>query len=256
MENTNYIKMSKLRLTIAMLALGAGWAIVYLVPYLQYTWYEPFREFLDISGTKMSFLLSIYGLGNVFLAPIGGWFADRFNYKTIYLISIVLNVVFAVGFLLNPHSYVWCVAMWIGFAIASLMFNFPTQIKIIRMMWPESEQGRAYGLNETCIGIFNVIESSLMMVAFQYAGEGDMGIKATVVANIAMSVVIFVALYFVIPNPTKEMLEASRVEAVASKKDKKNHNAVKEVLSVFAHKETWMFAFCIFAVYSFMTTLT
>ena len=45
MENTNYIKMSKLRLTIAMLALGAGWAIVYLVPYLQYTWYEPFREF-------------------------------------------------------------------------------------------------------------------------------------------------------------------------------------------------------------------
>lgn len=37
MENTNYIKMSKLRLTIAMLTLGAGWAIVYLVPYLQYT---------------------------------------------------------------------------------------------------------------------------------------------------------------------------------------------------------------------------
>lgn len=256
MKNTNYIKMSKLRLTIAMLALGAGWAIVYLVPYLQYTWYEPFREFLDISGTKMSFLLSIYGLGNVFLAPIGGWFADRFNYKTIYLISIVLNVVFAVGFLLNPHSYMWCIAMWIGFAVASLMFNFPTQIKIIRMMWPENEQGRAYGFNETCIGIFNVIESSLMMVAFQYAGEGDMGIKATVIANIAMSVVIFVALYFVIPNPTKEMLEASRAEAAASKKDKENHNAVKEVLSVFAHKETWMFAFCIFAVYSFMTTLT
>ena len=49
MENTNYIKMSKLRLTIAMLALGAGWAIVYLVQYLQYTCYEPFLEFLDIS---------------------------------------------------------------------------------------------------------------------------------------------------------------------------------------------------------------
>ena len=104
MENTNYIKMSKLRLTIAMLTLGAGWAVVYLVPYIQYTWYEPFREFLDISGTKMSFLLSVYGLGNVFLAPFGGWFADRFNYKTIYLLSIVLNAVFAVGFLLNPDT--------------------------------------------------------------------------------------------------------------------------------------------------------
>ena len=248
--------MSKLRLTIAMLTLGAGWAVVYLVPYIQYTWYEPFREFLNISGTKRSFLLSVYGLGNVILAPFGGWFADRFNYKTIYLLSIVLNAVFAVGFLLNPHSYVWCIAMWFGFAIASLMFNFPTQIKIIRMMWPESEQGRAYGLNETCIGIFNIVLSSLMMMTFQYAGEGDMGIKAIVVANIVMSVVIFVALYFVIPNPTKEMLEANRAEAAASKKDKENHNAVKEILSVVCHKETWMFAFCIFAVYSFKTTLT
>ena len=256
MENTSYIKMSKIRLLFAMLIMGAGWAIVYLVPYLQYTWYEPFREFLDTSGTKMSLLLSIYGLGNIFLAPVGGWFADRFNYKTIYFISIVLNAVFAVGFLMNPHSYAWCVAMWVGFAIASLMFNFPTQIKIVRMMWPEESQGRAYGWNETCIGIFNLIESSLMMVAFQTVGGGEAGIKATVIANIAMSIVIAIGVLVVIPNPTKEMLEANRAEALEKSKDKKDKNVVAEVISVLKHKETWMFAFCIFGVYSFMTTLT
>lgn len=260
MENTNTIKMSKLRLVLAMLILGAGWAIVYLVPYLQYTWYEPFQKFLDVSGTKMSFLLSIYGLGNVFLAPFGGWFADRFNYKIIYFISILLNAVFAVGFLLNPHSYGWCIAMWVGFAIASLMFNFPTQIKIVRMMWPEEMQGRAYGFNEACIGIFNLIESSLMMVAFQYAGEGEAGIKATVIANIVMSLVIAVGVLFVIPSPTKEMLAAERAEALSKSADKKTQkkekNAFAEVLDVLKHKEVWMFAFCIFGVYSFMTTLT
>lgn len=256
MENTNTIQMSKLRLVIAMLILGAGWAIVYLVPFLQYTWYEPFKEFLDVSGTKMSLLLSIYGLGNVFLAPFGGWFADRFNYKIIYFISIVLNAVFAVGFLLNPHSYVWCIAMWIGFAIASLMFNFPTQIKIVRMMWPEEMQGRAYGFNEASIGIFNLVESSLMMVAFQYAGEGEVGIKAAVIANIVLSIVIAIGVIFIIPNPTKEMLAAERKEALEKTKDKKEKNAIADVWSVLRHKETWMFAFCIFGVYSFMTTLT
>lgn len=256
MENVNYIKMSKIRLVLAMLIMGAGWAIVYLVPYLQYTWYEPFQEFLGTSATKMSFLLSIYGLGNIFLAPIGGWIADRFNYKTIYFASIVLNAVFAVGFLLNPHSYAWCIAMWIGFAVASLMFNFPTQIKIVRMMWPENAQGRAFGWQETCIGIFNLVESSLMMVAFQGVGGGEAGIKATVIANIAMSIVIAIGVLVVIPNPTKEMLAASRAEAIAKSAEKKDRNAVAEVWSVLKHKETWMFAFCIFAVYSFMTTLT
>lgn len=256
MEKNNTIPMSKLRLIIAMLILGAGWAIVYLVPFLQYTWYEPFKEFLNVSGTKMSLLLSIYGLGNIFLAPFGGWFADRFNYKIIYFISIVLNAVFAVGFLMNPHSYGWCVAMWVGFAIASLMFNFPTQIKIVRMMWPEEMQGRAYGFNEASIGIFNLIESSLMMVAFQYAGEGEIGIKAAVIANIALSVVIAIGVIFIIPNPTKEMLEAEREEATRKAQGKKDRNAIADVWSVLRHKETWMFAFCIFGVYSFMTTLT
>ncbi len=255
-NNSNYIKLSKLRLVFAMLVMGAGWAIVYLVPYLQYTWYEPFRDFLGTSGTKMSFLLSIYGLGNIFLAPFGGWIADRFNYKTVYMASIALNAVFAVGFLMNPHSYVWCILMWIGFAIASLMFNYPTQIKIVRMIWPEDQQGRAFGWQETCIGIFNLVESSIMMVAFQKFGGGELGIKATVVANIIMSIVIVVCVFLVIPNPTKEMLAASRAEADAKSKEKKNHNAVADVFSVLKHKETWMFAFCIFGVYSFMTTLT
>ncbi|NLA69858.1 MAG: MFS transporter [Clostridiales bacterium] len=256
MNNTNHIEMSKLRLVIAMLVMGAGWAIVYLVPFLQYTWYEPFKEFLGTSGTKMSFLLSIYGLGNIFLAPIGGWIADKFNYKIIYFISIILNAIFAVGFLLNPQSYIWCILMWIGFAVASLMFNFPTQIKIVRMMWPDNAQGRAFGWQETCIGIFNIVESSLMMLAFQWAGGGGAGIKATVVANIVMSIIIAAAVYFVIPNPTKEMLDANRAEAAAKKAEKKNANVLTDVWSVLKHKETWMFAFCIFGVYSFMTTLT
>lgn len=256
MENSNHIQLSKIRLVLAMLILGAGWAIVYLVPYLQYTWYEPFRDFLGTSGTKMSFLLSIYGLGNIFLAPIGGWIADRFNYKTIYLVSIALNAIFAIGFLLNPHSYGWCILMWIGFAVASLMFNYPTQIKIVRMLWPDEAQGRGYGWNETCIGIFNLIESSLMMFAFQSVGGGEPGIKATVVANIVMSLIIIVGVFFVIPNPTKEMLAASRAEAEAKSADKKDKNVLAEVWSVIKHKETWMFAICIFAVYSFMTTLT
>ena len=77
---TNKKEMSMPRLVLTMIVLGFCWSIVYLVPYLQYTWYDPLKEFIGVSNTKLGLLLSIYGLGNVFGAPIGGWIADRFNY--------------------------------------------------------------------------------------------------------------------------------------------------------------------------------
>ena len=66
MENTNYIKMSKLRLTIAMLALGAGWAIVYLVPYLLIGYDIIFKAFRNISHGQVfdeNFLMCIATFG-------------------------------------------------------------------------------------------------------------------------------------------------------------------------------------------------
>lgn len=66
---------------IVMIALA--WEVVYMIPFIQYTLYDPMLNALQCSNTQLGFLLSIYGLGNVFGAPIGGWLADKFDYKKI-----------------------------------------------------------------------------------------------------------------------------------------------------------------------------
>ena len=237
--------------------LGMCWSIVYLVPFLQYTWYDPFREYLGGTHFQMSLLLTIYGFGNVFLAPIGGWIADRFNYKWMYVGSVALNAICCFLFAIFP-SYGFAILMWIGFAVASLLMNYPTHIKIVRDLATDENQGKIFGWNETCIGIGNIVLSAAMNIAFIKMGEGIGGIKGAVIANGVLSIVLTIIVAFVLENP-KERIAAAKAEREARKaagEVEEKTNFFKDFVQVAKHPETWAYALTIFAVYSFMSTLS
>lgn len=252
MNNSNVEKMGKTRRALILLVLGASWAVSYLVPFLQYTWYAPFKEFIGGTNMQLGLLITIYGFGNVFGAPIGGWFADHFNYKIIYVISVLLNGVFGLVFLMHP-TFGFGVVIWIGFAFASLFLNYPTHIKIIRSLASEEGQGTIFGLNETSIGIFNIIISSSMMVAFTKFNAGTSGIKAAIITNAVISFVLTILVIVVLPNPAKtgELEKMRNAEA-----SKEKANFFKDFGKIFSQQATWLVALSIFAVYSTMTTLT
>ena len=246
----------KLKLVITMLVLGACWAVVYLVPFLQYTWYDPFKEFIGGTNTELGLLLTIYGFGNVFGAPVGGWLADRFNYKVIYVLSVFLNGVFAILFLLHP-TYGFAIVMWIGFAIASLFFNYPAHIKIVRQLAKDEDQGKIFGFNETSIGISNILISSAMMFAFTKFATSIGGIRAAVICNAAISFVLTIVIILVLDNPAKNKVkeEIEQVENI-EEEHKEKKNFFKDFGQIAKQPATWLVAISIFAVYSFMTTLT
>lgn len=246
----------KLKLVITMLVLGACWAVVYLVPFLQYTWYDPFKEFIGGTNTELGLLLTIYGFGNVFGAPVGGWLADRFNYKVIYVLSVFLNGVFGILFLLHP-TYGFAIIMWIGFAIASLFFNYPAHIKIVRELAKDEDQGKIFGFNETSIGISNILISSAMMFAFTKFATNVGGIRAAVICNAVISFILTIVIIIVLDNPAKKKVkeEIKPVEAIEEEHEEKT-NFFKDFGQIAKQPATWLVAISIFAVYSFMTTLT
>ncbi len=246
----------KLKLVITMLVLGACWAVVYLVPFLQYTWYDPFKEFIGGTNTELGLLLTIYGFGNVFGAPVGGWLADRFNYKIIYVLSVFLNGVFGILFLLHP-TYGFAIVMWIGFAIASLFFNYPAHIKIVRELAKDEDQGKIFGFNETSIGISNILISSAMMFAFTKFATNVGGIRAAVICNAVISFILTIVIIIVLDNPAKKKVkeEIKPVETIEEEHEEKT-NFFKDFGKIAKQPATWLVAISIFAVYSFMTTLT
>lgn len=258
----------KIKLAITMLVLGACWAVVYLVPFLQYTWYDPFKEFIGGTNTQLGLLLTIYGFGNVFGAPVGGWVADRFNYKIIYVLSVFLNGVFAILFLLHP-TYGFAVAMWIGFAVASLFFNYPAHIKIVRELASDENQGKIFGFNETSIGLFNVLISSAMMFAFTKYATNVGGIRAAVICNAIISFALTILAIIVLENPAKKKVDNAETANISenptlseeaaieeNKDDNEKKSFFMDFKEIAKQPATWLVAISIFAVYSFMTTLT
>lgn len=241
---------SKFKLVLTILVMGGCWSVVYLVPYLQYTWYDPFKEFIGGTNTKLGLLITIYGFGNVFGAPVGGWLSDRFNYKTIYVLSVFLNGVFAILFLLHP-TYGFAILMWIGFAFASLFLNYPAHIKIIRNLASDENQGKIFGFNETSIGLFNIIISSAMMLAFTKFAVSVGGIRAAVICNAVISFVLTILAFFVLESPSRKAVS----EKLAAESKEKS-NFFKDFGSIAKQPATWLVAISIFAVYSFMSTLT
>ncbi|MBH6948906.1 MFS transporter [Clostridioides difficile] len=239
----------KFKLIVTMLVLGLCWSIVYVVPFIQYIFYDPFREVIGCTNAQLGLLMTVYGFGNIFGAPIGGWIADRFNYKKVYLASLLLNSIFSFLFVIKP-IYQMAMMMWIGFAIASLVFNYPSHIKIVRGLVPDEDQGKIFGINESCVGIGNIIFNSIMMFLFTRFLQGTGGIKAAIVGIGCLSLVCLVGAWFVIEDPKK----AKQNDVFNSEETEKM--TVKDSINILKNPSTWMVGISIFTIYSFFTTMS
>lgn len=232
-----------IKLVFTMLVLGACYSITYTIPFIQYIWYAPFKEFINGTNMEMGMLLTIFGLGNIWGAPLGGWFADRFNYKYIYVGSVILNGLFTIAFVMYP-TYFFAVLIWIGFSFSTLFMNYPVHIKIIRSLTTDENQGKIFGFNETCVGIWNIIINVTMMAIYVKFLEGVGGLQAAMLGVAIFSIALGVIVSFVLKNPEKR------------EKSGENSNIIKDFKMVGKKLETWLIAILIFSIYSFMVTMT
>ena len=198
----NGSKMSKGRLIATILIMGACWSICYLIPFIQYVFYDPFQEMLGCTNAQLGLLMTVYGLGNLYGCPIGGWIADRFNYKIVYSASVLVNGILGIIFVLNP-TYSAALVMWVGFSVASLVMNYPAHIKIVRNLVGDEDQGKIFGFNETAVGIANIVFNAFMMLLFTKFLEGTAGLKAAILGLSVISILLCFAAWFIIENPNR-----------------------------------------------------
>ncbi len=239
----------KVKVLYSILILGLCWSVLYLIPFIQYVFYDPFKEMLGCTNGQLGMLMTIYGLGNFYGCPIGGWIADRFNYKKVYVASLLVNAVLGFIFVLKP-TYSVALVMWVGFSIASLIMNYPAHIKIVRGLVSDEDQGKIFGINETCIGIGNIIFNAIMMFLFAHFLKGTNGIKAAILGLCVISVILSAAAWFVIDDPYKNNNEKGDNEEEEAKM------TMSDYVSIIKNPRTWLIAVSIFSVYSFLTTMS
>lgn len=236
------------KLAFQVIILATGWALVYIIPFIQYTLYDPILNALGCTNTQLGLLLTVYGLGNIFGAPIGGWLADRFDYRKIIVGSVFLNGILSFLFAFNMN-YTFAMITWIGCAIASLVMNYPSMVKILRVIGKEN-QGKIYGFNEAIVGVVDVIIGAFFLyvcVQFAKAAEGMKWVMIILgVMSVIVSAIIWIAIKDVSVNENLDGNEESEGEKMT----------LKDFIIVLKSPNTWLVGISIFCIYSFTVTMS
>ena len=85
--------LSKKWLILFIICVGGG--IVYILPYIQYSFYDDLQAAFGISNLQMGNLMTVLGIVSSIAYLFGGLLADKFNVR--WLISISLAVTGAAG---------------------------------------------------------------------------------------------------------------------------------------------------------------
>lgn len=160
------------------------------------------------------------------------------------------------------------VACWVGFAVTSLFMNYPTHIKIVRELASDENQGKVFGINESMIGLFNIVFNVVMMAIYVKFLEGIAGLKAAIIGIGLLSFALTIVVGFVLENPrkrkaaAKEGIPAEDPVIVKNALDEAKvpeepaGNFLKDFVVIIKNPATWLVGISIFAVYSFLTTMS
>lgn len=241
-EKENGIKFGKLMFQLVIIAIS--WELVYIIPFIQYTLYDPILKALECTNTQLGFLLTIYGLGNIFGAPIGGWLADRFDYRKIILGSVFLNGVVSFLFAFNMN-YPFAVATWVGCAITSLVMNYPSMVKILRVIGKDN-QGKVYGFNEAMVGVSGVVMGAIFLYIYTCFATPTLGMRWVMISLGILSIAMCPVLWYVIKD----------VDIREDKEEASEKMSAGDFMTVLKSPNTWLVGISIFCVYSFTVTMS
>ncbi|HFL2414150.1 TPA: nitrate/nitrite transporter [Clostridioides difficile] len=236
----------KTKLILQLFVLGMCWAVIYSLAFIQYLLYDPFQQSLGCSNAELGLLMTIFGLGNIFGAPIGGWLADRFDYRKIFSLSLLVNGILSFVFVMN-YSYSFAIVIWIGLAFAALVMNYPSHIKIVRMLADDENQGKIFGFNEAFVGVGSIIINAVFLYIFGRFVGTVAGMRGVIIAIGVISIICSIVAWFIVKDVGTKPEELSEVEEKLSRKD---------FFIVLKSPETWMLGIGIFAVYSFAVTMS
>lgn len=227
-------------ITVAILATAAG--IIFELPYMRYTFYDPLRDGLGLTHEQFGELMSFYGtLAFIFYLP-GGWLADRLSHK--YLLGISLIGTGLGGFYLSTWpSFGGAKILFAFWGITSIFTFWSTFLKAISMLGEKSEQGKLFSLTEGGRGIITSVTA--IIATAMVAQLGSTPDKFVYVLYLYAVICILAGVACLVFVPHNKIPEEDRINGM---------NVIKDMIDVAKMPITWMLAVCIFSIYTVYTT--
>ena len=87
--------------------------VIFSVPFIKYIFYDQMIALTQATNEQLGWLMTIYGLGEVFTLPIGGVLAERCNPKKVLSICGICTGIACFVLATAPSYYMTCI-IWFG----------------------------------------------------------------------------------------------------------------------------------------------
>jgi MFS family permease len=98
-----------------------------------------------LSVSEASLILGSVSLVGVFAAPVGGWFSDKWGYRTWLLTALSVSILCIALAFLAPTALLF-VVIYFSYRFFTFSGN-PAQVSIVSRLMPPSHQGLGYALS-------------------------------------------------------------------------------------------------------------
>lgn len=155
---------------LMLIVICLGGSIIYIFPYLQYTFYDSMMAELNFTNTQMGNVMSVYGALNLIAYFIGGIIADRFSSRILITFSLVATGLTGFWFATFP-SYTSMLVISVIWSFTTIFTYWPAVIKAVNQLGESDVQGRLFGFREALNSLGALIFSSTAMWIFTNSGE-------------------------------------------------------------------------------------
>ncbi len=236
----NFINNNKW-LSLLVICIGGG--IAYILPYIQYSFYEPLREGLNLSHSQMGDLMSVLGITSSVCYLIGGIFADKFNVKWLVSISLAGTGLLGFWFATFP-SYSELVIIMVLFAITTILLYWPAMIKAVKLLSSEGEYGRMFGFREAGFGLFAFI---FTQIGTWFVFNKTAGVEG------ARDIIIFYSMIYIFAGVISFLFLPSSKQTTDAENTEDNVSVLECIQYVIKIPSVWLIGltiFCLYTVYS------
>lgn len=191
---------SRKKMWLMLLVISFGGSIIYIFPYLQYTFYDSMMAELNFTHTQMGNIMSVYGALNLIAYFMGGIIADRFSSRKLITFSLVVTGITGFWFATFP-SYISMMVISVIWSFTTIFTYWPAVIKAVNQLGESDVQGRLFGFREALNSLGALIFSSTAMWIFTKSGEN---FKNVVIFYSIVYVVIGIVSFIFLPHDKGE----------------------------------------------------
>lgn len=169
-------KKSKSSKMITLVLIIMAMYTIYLLPYLSRYYYAPLQKAMNLVGRDADYgkLVNVYGIANIILYLPGGWIADKFDSKKLFVFSMISTGVLGLWMSTWP-SYNTLLLIYILFALTTVLTFWSSSVKCINMLADDGEQGGMFGSLEAGRGVLGlVLMSTFNAIYAANAADSDL----------------------------------------------------------------------------------